>query len=464
MPLKISASLQRFKAPGKTWSVGTLIYSVGGLLILFSWLLLGDFSWSMRDRSVAPLSQWYLSSLGVPNLVFGLIISSFPAIIGLILGPIISVKSDRHRGRWGRRIPFLLVTTPMAAVGMIGIGVTPLIADWVHGHFPEQEEWFVAVACFSISWALFEFATIAGHAVFGGLINDVVPKELLGRFYGLFRAISLIDGIIFNYWIIGKASSHFTLILLIIGLVYGISFMVVCLNVKEGDYPPPPPKVKVPGGILGNFSREIRAYCRDCFTNPYYLSIFIMMTLGPLSFSPINIFGMPYARSLGVDMELYGKTLALTYGISLSITFFLGWLVDITHPLRMAMVSLLGYVIVTCWAVFFVDTQQSFLIAWVAHGVLSGCFYTTSASLGQRLYPHEKFAQFASAAGIFTSLGGVAIGPIIGMIIDVSGNVYRYAFAAGMVLAGVAFIVGIYVHIRFMRLGGTKGYVAPERL
>ena len=114
------------------WTVGTLSYTSGGIVILFLWLLWGDFAWSMRDRSVGPMASWYLDHIGVPKLLFGLLMSSFPALIGLILGPIISVKSDRHRGKWGRRIPFLLVTTPIAAFGMIGLAMTPLMAKWLH--------------------------------------------------------------------------------------------------------------------------------------------------------------------------------------------------------------------------------------------------------------------------------------------------------------------------------------------
>lgn len=172
-PLKVPSSVSEnadASAGPPRWQAGTLVYTTGGLVALFAWLLLGDFAWSMRDRSVGPMSQWYLNSLGVPNLLFGLLISSFPAFIGLVLGPIISVRSDRHRGKWGRRIPFLLVTTPLAAFGMIGLAVTPLVAKWVHGHFPGQTEMTVSVICFGVFWAAFEFATIASQAVFGGLV------------------------------------------------------------------------------------------------------------------------------------------------------------------------------------------------------------------------------------------------------------------------------------------------------
>ncbi len=45
-------------------------------------------------------------------------------------------------------------------------------------------EKIIALAVFASFWAMFEFATVAGQAVLGGLINDVVPQSLLGRFYG----------------------------------------------------------------------------------------------------------------------------------------------------------------------------------------------------------------------------------------------------------------------------------------
>ncbi|MCR6630437.1 MAG: hypothetical protein NVV74_10515 [Magnetospirillum sp.] len=120
-------------APKKTWTAGTRTYTLGGLVAVFAWLLVGDFAWATRERSVGPMAQWFLNSLDVPNWLFGVLITSFPAALWLILGPIISVRSDRHRGPRGRRIPFLLVMTPIAALGIIGIGLTPYLARWLHG-------------------------------------------------------------------------------------------------------------------------------------------------------------------------------------------------------------------------------------------------------------------------------------------------------------------------------------------
>jgi MFS family permease len=469
----------------KIWSIGPLTYTSGGIVVLFFWLLFGDFAWSMRDRSVGPMASWYLDDIGVPKLLFGLLMSSFPALIVLIVGPIISVKSDRHRGKWGRRIPFLLVTTPIAAFGMIGLAVTPIIARWLHSlGQPDSQvgswlhatldgsptganflalienEMIVALVCFGVFWAAFELATIAGQAVFGGLINDVVPKPLLGRFYGLFRAVSLIDGMIFNFWIMGHVPTHFTLILTVIGIFYGTAFMWVCLKVKEGDYPPPEP-LEGSANPLGGFVAGAKMYFRECFTHPYYLWVFVMLMCAAVAFLPVNVFSVPYAKSLDVDMDTYGKSLALTYLISLILAYPLGWLADRFHPLRVSIVALTGYLIVSVWGFCFATTQTDFLIAWVLHGVLAGTYFTSVASLGQRLFPHEKFAQFASAAGILAAPANMALAPVVGAIIDFSGNDYRYTFGAGAVLAFIALWSAWHVHGKFMKLGGPENYVAP---
>jgi len=460
-------------APRQTrlWRVGTLLYTPAALVSLFLWLLWGDFAWSMRDRSVGPMAQWYLDHLCVPNFLFGLLISSFPALVGLVLGPIISVKSDRHRGPRGRRIPFLLATTPVGALGMIGLALTPVLVPWLHGVASSpgggwlpaffRNETVLAIFCFGLFWAAFEFATIAANAVFGGLVNDVVPAPLLGRFYGLFRAVSLVDGMVFQFWLMGKVPNHFTAILLTIGFFYGVAFTWVCLKVKEGEYPPPPVETRSSRPIQGFFS-EAKRYGAECFSHPYYFAIFLLMTTAALAFGPINTFNMPYARSVGIGMETYGKYLALTYLISLGLSFVLGWLADLFHPLRTTMAALAGYALVSAWGSLYAKTAETFLTAWVLHGVLSGCYFTSAASLGQRLFPRSRFAQFASAAGVCLSLGTMILGPLTGSIIDGSGNRYRYTFAIGCGLSLLALAAACYVHGRFMKLGGPKHYMAPD--
>lgn len=270
----------------------------------------------------------------------------------------------------------------------------------------------------------------------------------------MFRAVSLIDGIIFNFWLTGKIPTHFTLLLVVVGTFYGAAFMWVCFKVKEGEYPPPGPK---PTRMVG-----AKTYFKECFSNRYYVSVFVMMMAAALAFAPINTFSIPYAKSLGVDMDHYGKALAATYLVSLTLAYFLGWLADAFHPLRVSIATLIGYLAVTAYGALFATTPATFLPAFILHGVLSGCYFTSAASLGQRLFPHEKYAQFASAAGIVMAPASMVLAPAVGLVIDASHGVYRLTFIAGCGLALLALAAAWRVHGHFMRLGGPMGYVAPE--
>src|SRR5579871_433067 len=87
---------------GKTWQVGSLTYSRGDLAKLFFWLLGGDFAGAMRDRATGPVLQLLFKKFGVSDMATGLIFSSLPSALGMILGPIVSYQSDRLRTRWGR--------------------------------------------------------------------------------------------------------------------------------------------------------------------------------------------------------------------------------------------------------------------------------------------------------------------------------------------------------------------------
>jgi len=446
--------------PRPIWRAGTLTYTTGGLVLLFAWLLWGDFAWSMKDRAVTPVAQLMLRQFKASDFLVGLLVGSLPCAIGFILGPIISVKSDSHRGRWGRRIPFLLIPTPFIALAMVGLAYTVPVSEWLHAFLGPSSPGLAGcrLIAFGFFWTTFEIFQTIAQAVFGGLINDVVPQEIIGRFFGFFRAISLVAAMVFNFWIIGHAEEYFGAIFIGLGLVYGIGFSLMCFMVKEGDYPPPAPRTQA--GRLA-FIAPVKAYMRECFANPYYLWIFLAMTLGLLAGGPINTYSIFYAKSLGMSVEAYGKLLVITYAISFTLSFVLGWLADKFHPLRVGFVSILVYSAVMLWGGFVANTIPMFSFVFIAHGVLTGCFITGTASLGQRLFPQAKFAQFASAAGIASALGYMILPPVVGLWLDASGHVYRYTFLGSGVIGVLSFVALFITYRKFLKLGGDKNYSPP---
>ena len=446
----------------KVWRAGTLTYTTAGLFALFAWLLWGDFAWAMKDRAIGPVAQLMLRQFGSSDFVVGLLVGSVPAAIGLILVPIISVKSDRHRGRWGRRIPYLLIPTPLIALSMAGLAYTAPVAGWLHQALGVNSPGDVGcrLIVFGFFWTVFEVFQTVAQAVLGGLINDVVPQEVIGRFFGLFRAISLIAGMIFNFWLIGHAEQHYTAIFLGLGLLYGVGFTLMCLRVREGEYPPPPPIDPDSTGIA-RMAKPIRAYARECFANPYYLWVFLALMLGGLASGPVNAFSVFYAKGIGMDMKSYGNLLVITYACSLVLSYVTGAMADRFHPLRLGIFSLGLYTIFMFWGGWAATDTSTFSVAFVAHGVIQGIYNTGTASIGQRLFPRAKFAQFASAAGVVSAPFFMLLPPLLGKYLDLNGHVYRHTFIMSGALGFIGLLLFLVVWRGFKRYGGLKNYAPP---
>ncbi len=447
------------KQNSRRWKIGTLTYTMGGLFALFCWLLMGDFAWSMKERSVSTVIQLMFRKFGTSDTLNALFMGSLPSAIGLFLGPVISFRSDRHRGSWGRRIPYLLVTTPIASLSMVGLAFSPMMGQALHDLLGTNSPGLNAltIAFLGIFWIVFEVGTIAANSIFGALINDVVPHELLGRFYGLFRAFSLIAGIVFNFWLLGQAEQHYMWIFIGIGIIYSIGFLIMCIKVKEEKHPPLPPKNERDTPFA-----SITIYFKECFTNPYYRWLFLAFNLSSLAFAPVNLFCVFYAQSLNISMEDYGRFIAITFAISLILSWFLGVLADRFHPLRMCMASLLLYAVAALLSGIFIHDKLTFGIALISHCVISGMFFTSTASLGQRLYPRDKFAQFASAYSIIGTIAMIIISPVIGKILDLSHHAYHWTYIMGAIIAILGFWTTLVVYRKFLTLGGHMHYQPPE--
>lgn len=452
-------------SPRRLWHAGSLTYGAAGLTILFFWLLWGDFSLALKERSVPTALQLIFKQYKASDLITGFLMGSMPLVISLIISPIVSYRSDRHRGRWGRRIPFLLVPTPIAFVSMIGLAYSPTMGRWLRsmlGAFSPGESTNV-LFCLGVFWAVFEFCSITCGAVYGALINDVVPHELLGRFYGLFRVFSLLAGMAFSYFLLGHVEAHCFAIFLGIGTLYLVSFSAMCFRVKEGTYAPvSPPQEQNTAPLAGGFLPAVATYFRECFTHSYYRWIFLSGTLGALATLPIGLFFIYYAKSVNLDMATWGKYSTLMLFFSLLQAYPLGWLADKFHPIRMTLVALALYAIATLAAFFLIHGPQTLGIIQIVCGVLAGCWATVAAPLGAMLLPKSRFATLTSAGAVCSALAGIIVSPMCGWLLDWLHHDYRFIYLWASVFTTLALLATVVVYRKFMSFGGPKGYVAPE--
>lgn len=389
-------------------SVRQAIAGRTGLIVLCALLLIGDLGWSLRERSVQELFKVHLLRFSQDATLLNVLIGALPALLALSLGPLIGAWSDRTRSRYGRRIPFVLGTAVVGTIGMLGMAASTSL-------------WALA-----LSWTVFEIATIVGNPLFMALINDTVPRPVLGRFFALFRIVSLATGAaFFALFFHNETVAVFQPLLATIAAVYLVCMLLVCWRVREPDHGPPPPTSWHPW----------QAGDRQ------WLPLFAAVSVGAVALLPININAYNACAQFGVDADGFGGAIALTYAISIGLAWPLGWLADRYHPLRVGTVVLGVYALCMLAAWRLVDGRTEFLVALVAHGVLAGCFLTGTVSLLPALLPRGRFSQLAAVSASVTALLVVVSTVGLGALLDATGRDYRLLYLAGAVTAGCAVLL-----------------------
>jgi len=446
----------------RRWHAGTLTYTFAGLGALFFWLLWGDFSLNLKERSGPPTLQLLLIQYHATDKQLALLGTVLPQAMALLITPIVSYKSDRHRSRFGRRIPFLMATAPLGLVAMLGLAYSPAIGTWAARIVGTHNTDACIIASFGVFWGIFELCTIVtAFVVFPGLIADVVPKEVLGRFYGMFRSVSLGAGILFFFFLMGKIKTHYVPFFIAIGAIYAVSFIVMGFNVKEGAYPPPV-RADSTKPKLRQLIDAIATYFRESFGHPYYYWFFASFALAAMAFTPINTFSVAFSESVGLSNDAYGKLSALQLLLSFAQAYPVGWLCDRYHPLRMTIIALALYAVTTLLAFFFVKSAFMFGVAHVICGTCAGFWLTATAPLGPALLPKSRFTQFLSANHMCVAIGMMLVAYACGRFLDRLNHDYRYIYLWACVLISASLIVTFVLYQRFMAMGGPKNYVAPE--
>ena len=445
---------------GRTWRNGTLVYTAGGLAVLFLWLMWGDFAYSMKDRATGTVAALMLKKFDVSDFLLGIIMISFPNFTNIFLCPIVSYRSDRHRGRFGRRIPYLLLTTPFIVIGLAGLGFTPLLARLIRQAVGAEHISYnlTALLVFCFFWIILDFGTTLAGAIFNALATDVVPTEFLGRFFAMFRAVSLGCAFLFNYFVMGYAETHALVIFLGLAALYGIGLFSICLKVKEGEYPPPEAETSGPPTVKS----AVKTYFRECFSLPYYRWVIMASVVAGFSVVPFNIYGIFYAKSLNMDMDFYGKVSSLICLVSFVLSFFLGWFSDRFHPIRTGMVSMALQTVILFVGGRIATTESVFAWLFLVQGISIMSYNTLMASYAPRLFPREYFAQFNSAMMLINALASVIGAPLVGKFLDLTGNHYPHLFTIGGVIGLCGLGCFIMVYRGYRRYGGDSGYVAPD--
>lgn len=404
------------------YHVGTLHYTKFGLFIVFTWMLWGDFCFTMMERVIPKILPLQMKSMGASNASINLLVGSIPAVMNMIITPIVSVKSDRYRSPRGRRIPFLLWPTPFVTLFLILIGYTPQLEGVLHRLSPNLiSPNKLALLMLGAFMVLFQFFNMFVASVYYYLFNDVVPSAFLGRFVALFGIVASGAEFCFNLLVFPYAETHGSQIYLTLGILYFLAFFFMCRYVKEGEYPPPPAETAREGLI-----DTLRSYFRECFGKPFYLLIFGRMAFWQMGMTA-GTFVTFFGKDLGLDLTQIGRINAANLLVMTIVLYPMGALVDRLHPVRMHLLALLLIPAISLCFFFFARSYWSFMLLSVLIAPAMALMSASMFPLINSVFPKDRFGQFCSAQALLVAVAIMAGSYLAGEFMDLVKD-YRFLY------------------------------------
>ena len=478
------------------WSVGTLTYDRRGLASVFFWLLWGDFVLTLMDGGVVSnVVQLQLKQLGTTNATIGFLGGTASALLSALGVAAISTASDRHRGPRGRRIPFMLWSTPPLAICLACVGFSPQIAAFLQHLSPTLAGLFgraaaailpgvaglgpsthLVLAVLALTLTLYNVFDLFPQTVYYALWADVVPTRMIGAFACCFRIVAALGMFVFNHFLLGWAATHPERLYAGAAGLYVVSFTLMCLRLKEGKYPPPPGEERYPaapaGGVLdyqrpdtmfvggGPVARALE-YVRTSYSIAFYWKFFIMSGSFIIAVKSLNKFAILYGTdSVGLTPARYGELISWKDLITIVPFLLLAPVIDRIHPLRAGLIALVFVVasVVACFV--FIRGELSFALCMTATFTAIAVYQAATGAISVRLLPRERFGQFNSANVILWQLGWAAAASGCGYFLDKVGD-YRFLFVWVGTFMAISLVAMIFVYRDWIRMGGDEGYVPP---
>jgi len=473
MPQKATAAEKASSVAGNLYHCGTLKYTKVSLVMLFGWLLWGDFCFTFMESVVPSILPLKLKALGAPNWLMGVILTTFPGILNMTICPWVSFKSDRYRSRWGRRIPFIFLTMPFLCMFLALIGWSDEICILVRNWSPTLQEYApatITIILISIFLIAFKFFDMFINSVFWYLFNDVVPAQFLGRFMGAFRFVGIGAGAIYNWFVFKYADTHMREIFTGSALLYLFGFGMVCLFVKEGEYPPVEGEADRDNKGWGGF----RTFFKESFAHRFYWFKFLSTAFGAAGTS-IAVFMIFFNREMGLSLDQIGKMTAISSIVTMAAIILMATFVDRWHPLRLitysAVFGVIGYIVNGVWLFVTLPGNYYFWIGLggnLAGALLAALVGTAVLPCEMRIFPQSRFGQFCSAQSMLRATCTAVAGVLAGLFIDLMKHfctdpdfAYRYMFIWSSIFSAISALFIILVYLEWHRMGGDRHFHPP---
>ncbi len=238
----------------------------------------GGFELFQQERTKQLMGQEGLLAVGVMDLL--------AAPIAMLTMPVMGSISDHVASRWGRRKPFILVGSLLAALSLAGLAFSQ------------------SFALLLVFFLFLQFTANLARGPFSGLVPDLVPDKQVGVASGL-MGLMIVAGLVGGYLIMwtgyslgpGPKTPDFTLPVLVLAAIVALTGIGTFLWTPNG--PPPKPRegrswVKIGFQTFGTDILKQRSYVWLLGSR-----FFMMMATG--FFMNLNIYFLTNAFGMDAD-------------------------------------------------------------------------------------------------------------------------------------------------------------------
>lgn len=350
-------------------------------------------------------------------------------IAALILAPIIGAWSDGYRGRFGRRMPFVIATVPIAA---IAIGVLPFI---VRGISPATSGKIGLLLPLFIPFLLVLFLVIFPLAVartpIDALVYDLAPSRdrSLARSLGIILAtllaigLSIAGSILYEIDIILPFLLAFVvsilLLILVAKLVKERPNQEIAAAEESGE--------QAAAGGLARTWQILRGFPPENKRSILFMAANIF--LGMFAFSLIQAFLSSYNMTvLGAAEAQAGIPFMVAGGVVMLVAFPAALLANRIGRRRTMLIGCAGWAVIVL-IVYLFPSKELFYPLMILMAIFYGLWFVNSFVTLIDSAPDDKTIGTMTALTSMANMAGMSIGPALGgVVIEATGYQYGMIF------------------------------------
>jgi Na+/melibiose symporter-like transporter len=333
-----------------------------------------------------------------------------------------SFKSDRTDTRFGRRIPYLLISTPFIAISALAI---PFVSTL----------WMVIVL--SVMGMFFSDMKASTYPL---LSIDCVRRDVLARVNSIGAIVGGVVGFIALRWGIGLVNIHPLLPYAVSAvLILGITLVVV-FGVKE-------PPIRIRDGARFRLWSTFAVVSKDRRILVLMLGVALLNSMIAISNTWLGFYILKVMKVSAVD---YGRITSWASLAAILLAYPAGYIIDRFSGYKVVCVFWVLQILLGLTLIFFVrESWLPFLFVW---SPVCCCLNSAANMMIWKSCPPEHVGSYTSSAAFFNN---ILIGTTVflsGRVLAWSGNNYSLAYILGMVevTAGLALVL-LYRHL--MRRG-----------